>query len=124
MAYVEPWGYHLMLDCAGCDILRISDHKNISKFATDVTARIDMVPYGKPYVVKFGSGNKEGYSLVQLIETSSITGHFCESTGDAFIDIFSCKHFDPETAADVVNQYFLPGHINKTFVYRVASVQA
>jgi hypothetical protein len=25
-----------------------------------------------------------GYSLVQLIETSAITGHFCDRSGDAY----------------------------------------
>ena len=39
-----------------------------------------------------------GYSLVQLIETSAITGHFCDASGDAYLDIFSCKDFDPATA--------------------------
>lgn len=43
---------------------------------------IDMVPYGGPQVVHFGSGNKAGYTLVQLIETSNITAHFVEETND------------------------------------------
>jgi S-adenosylmethionine/arginine decarboxylase-like enzyme len=123
MSYVEPWGWHAMFDCAGCDILSITDKKKIQNFATELVRAIDMVAFDKPYVVRFGHGNKAGYTLVQLIETSTITGHFCESTGDAFIDVFSCKPFDPATAADVVNRYFLPAHINQSFLYRIASAK-
>ena len=121
MSYVEPWGWHAMFDCAGCNILSITDKKKIQNFASELVKSIDMVPFDRPYIVRFGHGNKAGFTLVQLIETSTITGHFCESTGDAFIDVFSCKHFDPATAADVVNRYFLPSHINQSFLYRIAS---
>jgi len=122
MTYIEPWGYHMTMDCAGCDPMAIADHKLIGRFALDLVSAIDMVPFGKPYVVRFGEGNKAGYSLVQLIHTSTITGHFCEETSDAFIDVFSCKYFDPETAADVVNRFFAPAHINKQLMYRIASI--
>ena len=101
MTYIEPWGYHMTMDCAGCDPMAITDHKLIGRF---------------------GHGNKAGYSLVQLIETSTITGHFCEETNDAFIDVFSCKIFDPDTAADIVNRFFAPSHINKQLMYRIASI--
>ena len=61
-----------------------------------------------------------GYSLVQLIETSSITGHFVDQNGDCYIDIFSCKEFDIETARAVVDKYFSPSQTKVTYLTRQA----
>ena len=62
-----------------------------------------------------------GYSLVQLIETSAVTGHFCDSSGDAYIDIFSCKDFHAELAIRVVRAAFRPKHINFITLERQAT---
>ena len=62
-----------------------------------------------------------GYSLVQLIETSAITGHFCDLSGDAYIDIFSCKDFDAELAVEVVRAAFRPQYINFITLERQAA---
>ena len=57
----DYWGYHLILDAAGCDHDLISSGENITAFAKQLVKDIDMVPYGEPQVVNFGSGNKAGY---------------------------------------------------------------
>ena len=116
------WGYHLMLDCAACDKDRIQDAAHITAFAKDLVKRIDMVAYGEPQVVNFGSGNKAGYTLVQLIETSNICAHFCNDTGDVYFDVFSCKPFEPSTVEAIVTEYFLPANIISNFVLRDASL--
>ena len=81
-----------------------------------------MIASGKPNIKHFASHNDAaaGYSLVQLIETSSITGHFVDKSGDCYIDIFSCKVFDIETAKAVVNKYFSPKQIKVTYLTRQA----
>jgi S-adenosylmethionine/arginine decarboxylase-like enzyme len=114
------WGYHLMLDCSKCLASSIRSSSNISTFAKTLVKRIDMVAYGEPQVVHFGSGDKSGYTLVQLIETSNITAHFCEETNDMYLDVFSCKPFRPEDVESVVNQHFGPTHKNRMFVTRQA----
>ncbi|MFA7063305.1 MAG: S-adenosylmethionine decarboxylase, partial [Methanomethylophilus sp.] len=48
----------------------------------------------------------QGYSLMQLIETSLISGHFAEDTDRAFVDVFSCKEFAPQNTAEYVKKYF------------------
>lgn len=80
-----------------------------------------MVPYGEPQVQHFGSGNKAGYTLVQLIETSNICAHFVEETNDMYLDVFSCKTFDPRTVKNVVRDYFIPLDMNEHFFHRDAS---
>jgi len=114
------WGHHLMLDCSRCIYSSIRCPINIGLFATNLVQRIDMVPYGKPQVQHFGTGDKAGYTLVQLIETSNITAHFCEETNDMYLDVFSCKPFNPDDVESVVNVFFGPLHKNRTFIKRQA----
>jgi hypothetical protein len=89
-------------------------------FAKHLVRKIDMVPYGEPQVKLFGSGNKAGYTLVQLIETSNITAHFVEETNDMYLDVFSCKPFQPVDVEQVVNLYFGPIEKNRSFFIRQA----
>lgn len=116
------WGYHLILDCKECDIEKITDGDNIRSFAKTLVERIDMKAYGEPLVEHFAAHDPKagGYSLVQLIETSSITGHFVDESGDAYIDIFSCKSFDLETAKEVVKEFFDPSKMKTIFLTRQA----
>jgi S-adenosylmethionine/arginine decarboxylase-like enzyme len=79
-----------------------------------------MVAYGPPVVEHFGSGNKGGYTLVQLIETSNITAHFVEQTNDIYLDVFSCKPFNPNDVEELVQQTFSPLYKNRIFLTRQA----
>ena len=79
-----------------------------------------MVPFGEPQIHRFGSGNKAGLTLVQLIETSNITGHFCDESGDAYLDVFSCKDYDKRTVETLIHQYFQPTHLDSTVIIRQA----
>ena len=107
------WGFHLILDCASCTPESIKSAETIKDFAKHLVKTIDMVAYGEPQIVHFGSGNKAGYTLVQLIETSNICCHFVEQTNDMYLDVFSCKPFEPADVQRVVNLYFSPERINE-----------
>jgi S-adenosylmethionine/arginine decarboxylase-like enzyme len=79
-----------------------------------------MVAYGEPQIVMFGEGNKKGYTLIQLIQTSNISAHFCEETNEMYLDIFSCKKYDIDEAVKVVKEYFEPGDMRMTYFERKA----
>ncbi len=79
-----------------------------------------MVAYGKPMLEHFGTGDKAGYTFVQLIETSNICCHFCEETDDAYIDIFSCKEYDIKVAEYIVRQHFKPHNMTIDVIKRSA----
>ena len=100
------WGYHTIVDASGCDHEAISSAENITAFAKQLVVDIDMVPYGEPQVVNFGSGNKAGYTLVQLIETSNICAHFVEENDTMYLDVFSCKTYDPQVVVSLVQKFF------------------
>lgn len=114
------WGYHLMLDCAGCDQYAIRDYDTIYKFTKQLVKDIDMVAYGEPQIVDFGSGNKAGYTLVQLIETSNITAHFVNEENSIYLDVFSCKPYDITAVVKLVKEYFNAVHIKQSYITRQA----
>ena len=116
----QHWGFHLMIDAASCNISKITDAEHVANFARTLVNRIDMVAYGEPQVVNFGSGNKAGFTLVQLIETSNIVAHFCNDSGDVYLDVFSCKPFIMKDVMDVFREYFDPKTMRPNFVTRQA----
>jgi S-adenosylmethionine/arginine decarboxylase-like enzyme len=65
-----------------------------------------MKRYGACQIVHFGEGRVAGYSMVQLIETSLISGHFANYTNRAYLDIFSCKGYDPKVVEEFSREFF------------------
>lgn len=115
------WGYHLMLDCSGCDIAAVSSREVIYDFVKELIKEIDMVAHGEPIIEHLLPGDpKQGFSLMQLITTSNICGHFMELDGTAYFDVFSCKVFDPNTVVKVVDKYFKPGRTRVNYITRHA----
>lgn len=107
-----PWGFHLVLDITGCDIEAATNPNIIKTFCEQLVKDIDMIPFGDPMIVHFCDGDKKaGWTLVQLIQTSNIMAHFIDMNGDCFMDIFSCKQFDKDTALECINKYFRPKYI-------------
>lgn len=121
MEKVTHWGYSLMLDCSGCDIDAICCRSNIHRFIKDLVPRIGMKAHGEPVIEYLLPGDpKQGYSLMQLITTSNICGHFMELDGTAYFDIFSCREFDIKMTQSIVEQWFRPKTVRVNFITRHA----
>lgn len=112
------WGYHLILDCYDGDKDKITNADNISAFAKTLVKRIQMKAYGEPQVIHFGEDDKLGYTLVQLIETSNIVAHFCDDTGNFYLDVFSCKPYENAVVTETVKQFFNPKNITERYLER------
>jgi len=104
----QTFGMELVLDLEGCDPAAIRSRDKLAEYARELCRVIDMKAYGEPLLVRFGLAEAKtaGYSLVQLIETSSITGHFSEAWNKAYLNIFSCREFDAEQAAAFTMKFF------------------
>lgn len=102
----DAWGQHLIVDAGSCNHEAISSYDVIYNFVKELVVAIDMVPYGEPQIVHFGTGDKAGYTLVQLIETSNICAHFVEERNEIYLDVFSCKRFSVDVVVDLVYRYF------------------
>jgi S-adenosylmethionine/arginine decarboxylase-like enzyme len=111
-----------MFDCAACDIASVTNRENIYNFIKELVPAIDMVAFGEPMIEHFATHaeDKAGWSFVQMIETSSITGHLVDHNGDAYIDIFSCKTVDVKIAESLIQKYFNPKKVRVNFITRSA----
>jgi S-adenosylmethionine/arginine decarboxylase-like enzyme len=116
----KSWGYHLLVNAAGCDHEAICSKERIREFAKRLVKGIDMVAYGEPQIVRFGTSVQKGYTLVQLIETSNITAHFSEDSDEVYLDVFSCKTFNPKDAIAIFKECFMPVKFTTTFLTRQA----
>jgi S-adenosylmethionine/arginine decarboxylase-like enzyme len=115
----EHWGFHLLLDCGGCNA-NIADEPQIRRFLKAVVKAADMKAVGEPMVHSFGTGYDGGYSAMQMITTSSITLHGDNRTGSMYVDVFSCKSFDVDAVSAAVAAFFQPREWKQHFIYRDA----
>lgn len=120
---MDYWGYHSVFDCWDCDRTAIQDKNTVRNFITTLVKDIDMVPIGNPQISQtaIGQNDKEGFTAIQIIETSSITAHFINSTGSLYLDVFSCKKFDREIVQMLIKQFFNPKSIRKESLIRDAN---
>lgn len=105
----DQFGQELVLDLYDCDLEKISSGEHIKNFVIKLCDEvIFMKRYGEPLVEHFGHENPvtSGYSLVRLIETSCVSAHFSEYKKAVYLNIFSCKWFDPKTAEDFSKEWF------------------
>ena len=94
------------IDLHGCERRRLEDPNSIRAFVPSVIDAIGMRAHGPLRLERFGNDELEGWSAMQLIETSSITIQADEISGRCFIDVFSCRQFDPEIAAAIAAAHF------------------
>lgn len=103
----QAWGLTASIDLSGCDHQLIQSPVAIKKFVQEMITSINMKTHGPMHLEKFAEGHLEGYSVMQFLETSSLTIHFDHMIKDrAFIDIFSCKFFNPQRAEEFSKKYF------------------
>jgi S-adenosylmethionine/arginine decarboxylase-like enzyme len=105
-AAVTPWGMMAVIDLQDCDRARLADPDTIRRFVPEVIEAIDMRAYGPLHIERFGEGDLEGWSAMQFIETSSLTIHTDEFGDRCYVDLFSCKAFEPELAAAIAAKHF------------------
>jgi S-adenosylmethionine/arginine decarboxylase-like enzyme len=101
-----PWGMLAAIDLHGCDKSRLADPENIRRFVASVIDAIGMRAHGPLMLDRFGDDELEGWSAMQFIETSSITLHADEVFGRCFVDVFSCRPFEPDIAAEIAVAHF------------------
>ena len=118
----EFWGYHLILDCSACHVPSIQSRENVYNWITNLVKAIDMEPIGEPRIEYTAAdfSDKAGFTAIQVIVTSSIVAHFIDSTGDIYIDVFSCKEFDNSIVIATIQNAFLPKRIRTNYLTRQA----
>ncbi len=104
----KTYGYELIIDLYECEVDIISSKKRLQEYIDKLCKLIKMKKFGNTLIPYFGdnAAYTKGYSLVQLIETSSVTGHFSDLWKTAYINIFSCLKYDTDKAAKFTKEFF------------------
>jgi len=102
------YGMELIIDLYDCDYSIITSRQKLRQFAGDLCEVIKMKPYGKLIIPDFGFALSKtaGFSLVQLIESSSISAHYSPHWRVVCLNIFTCKSFDAKKALQFAKDFF------------------
>ena len=113
------WGLSSCIDLYHCDPKTIRDSERIKQFVIELCELIQMKRFGATQVVHFGEDDRvAGYSMTQLIETSLISAHFANLTNATYLDVFSCKHYDPKGVAEFAKAFFKAQRYNLRVIER------
>jgi S-adenosylmethionine decarboxylase len=107
------YGQELILDLHDCDVSSFS-RRGIKGFCVELCRLIDMQRCDLHFWDDVGVPKKErqtlpktkGTSAVQFILTSTIVIHTLELMKAAYVNIFSCKDFDTDEAANFTAKWF------------------
>ncbi len=115
----DAWGLLASIDLHDCDPALIRDARAVERHVHELCDRIGMKRFGETVVVHFGEDEKvAGFSMTQLIETSLISGHYANQTNAVYLDVFSCKYYNPYEAAQFSKEYFKAKDYNLTYTLR------
>lgn len=116
----KHYGQELILDLYDCHPKIIRSRKKLKEFIDRLCVLLKMKKYGRAIIPHFGHNTPytAGYSLVQLIETSSITGHFSELWNSAYINIFSCRPLNTKKAAQFTQKFFRAKKVKNRLILR------
>ena len=121
----QVYGSELILDLHGCDAA-LFNRRHIDEFFTELCNIIDMQKCEVHFwddldvVVEEQQTlpHTKGTSAVCFILTSTIVVHTLDLLGAVYVNVFSCKVFDPDKAADFTAGWFRAGSWRKTVVER------
>ncbi len=115
----NAWGKSTSIDLYDCDPELIRSADEIKRFVYELCDLIEVTRFGECTVVHFGEREEiAGYSMTQLIETSLVSGHFANKTNTAYLDVFSCKYYDPEIVAAKAKEFFKAKEVRLNSVLR------
>ena len=109
----DAYGLELILDLHGCNNSKFT-RKEIEKFCDQLCTLIHMErcdlyfwdDLGVPEEERQTHPKTKGTSAVQFILTSTIVIHTLDLMKAAYVNIFSCKEFDTEEAAQFTAKWF------------------
>jgi len=117
--YKGNYGLELAMDLKKCDLSDLSEEK-MSRFFIELCDRINMVRHGIPLFWEDHSEEPHlnGISGIQFIETSNVVCHALPLLNAVYINLFSCKEFDPEDALKFCKNYWKASSDNHTVLIR------
>ncbi|MBI4182095.1 MAG: adenosylmethionine decarboxylase [Candidatus Aenigmarchaeota archaeon] len=95
------FGPHVTIDAGDCDFEKLTDYQFIYDLLTTLPEQIGMTRMTLPYVVRWKDkwAQTPGISGFVMLAESHISIHTFPEQNYVFIDIFSCREFDTQDAA-------------------------
>lgn len=116
----NAWGILASIDLHECNPDFIRDAEKVKQHVYELCERIGMKRFGECVVVNFGEDERvAGFSMTQLIETSLISGHYANASNAVYLDIFSCKYYNPYEVAEFTKEFFQAKNYNLHYTLRV-----
>ncbi len=108
------------MDLKGCNLDGLGKDM-LTRFMVELCDLIKMTRHGDPIFWEDESNipHLHGTSAVQLIETSNIICHPLPLMKAVYLNVFSCKEFDPQVALDFCMKFWGATSENHTVVVRV-----
>jgi S-adenosylmethionine/arginine decarboxylase-like enzyme len=117
----DSWGFHLLVNCSDLDS-NMDSEEQIEKFFNKLIKDLKMKKLTDFFCLKVHGEEGRGISAFQMITTSHISMHFDDDKRCGYLDIFSCKKFDPYIVIDMIKEFFKPKKIATQFIYRDAGL--
>ena len=118
---MSEFGLHVTIDASQCNRRKLESVTLVYDVLNRLPEKIGMTKMTLPYVVKwmdkFASGT-EGVSGFVMIAESHISIHTFPDQDYVFMDIFSCRNFNAETAIDYLLKAFEAKKHKSTVVKR------
>lgn len=116
----EHFGPHLMLDLRKCNTEKLKDFNLVFDVLHDLPEKIGMTKITQPYVFPYSGliPEDKGITGTVIIAESHISIHTFQEKDYCFVDVFSCKDFDVEVAAEYLINAFESKDYDKHIVNR------
>jgi len=123
---MDTYGKEVVLDLHDCDVSQFN-RKKLRKYFKEICILINMQRCKLVFWDDIGVLEEEkqilphttGTSAVQFILTSSIVIHTLDVLGKVFINVFSCKDFDPDVVKTFTENFFNGKIANSVFIDRL-----
>jgi len=124
-ADAEAYGFELILDLHDCNPSKFT-RAHLDQYFTKLCDLIDMEKsevhfwddVGVPPGEQQTSPQTKGTSAVCFIITSTIVVHTLDLLEAVYVNIFSCKSFDPDVAQEFTKKWFDAKSCEPTFLAR------
>ncbi|MEI6280868.1 MAG: S-adenosylmethionine decarboxylase [bacterium] len=117
--YKGNYGLELVIDLKNCDLSDLSKEK-MGRFFVELCNYVDMVRHGEPMYWEDYSDipHLNGISGIQFIETSNVVCHALPLLKAVYVNLFSCKEFEPEGTLNFCKNFWNASSDNHTVVVR------
>src|SRR3989338_5959447 len=105
---MREFGQHLTIDASQCDRKKLLDHSLVYDILDQLPKKLGMTKMILPHVVKWldPGATIPGISGFVMIAESHVSMHTFPEKDYVFIDVFSCKGFDVDSAVKLLVSAF------------------